>query len=121
MATVTTKGRALAWRLNRYIGTTYEIEQTCSLIARAATTYARIQEIWCSVELSDYWTGVYEERETQLERRISNLVASLPVPDYPENDRPWRVRFDGDPRGYVVSIIHPEQVGREAGREIGVA
>jgi hypothetical protein len=45
---ITAKGRELAWKLNPAIGTTAEIERTCSLIARHATTHTQLAEILCN-------------------------------------------------------------------------
>lgn len=110
MAQVTNKGSKIAWRLNPAIGTTREIEETCSLIHRHAVTYSRIQEVWCNDELTDTQSGRLEHREKLLERRITDLVESLPHADANEHGQggAWRVRFSGDPRGNTVRIIPPD-------------
>lgn len=99
----TSKGRDLAARLAPAIGYTRAIDETCSLIARHATSYERIQQRWCNDEMSDAETARVEAREARLERRIADLVADLPATD----DGPWSVTFEGDPRGYVVKITAP--------------
>jgi hypothetical protein len=109
MTRITKRGSELASRLNPYIGTTMEILETCSLIARSAVTHDRIQETWTSVELSDRATERLERREAGIEHRISELVENLPATD----DGPFKVTFEGDPRGYTVKIVTPD------GREIG--
>ncbi len=110
MAVVTQRGRNLAWKINPFVGTTSAIEETCSLLARHAASYSRIQEAWCSVEMSDAATARLEAKESALEARIGSLVQDLPAPD----DGPWRVVFEGDPRGWTVRIVTPD------GREIGL-
>jgi hypothetical protein len=116
MTQITKKGYELAFRLNPYLGTTNRIAETCSLIARHATTYAWIQERWCNVEMSERETAALEAKEDRLEERITDLV----------NDLPWtetgqiRVQFDGDPRAYVVRLLVPDEDYRGT-REIGVA
>lgn len=113
--TTTNRGRLLARKLAPWIGSTHAIDATCSLIARHATTYARIQEAWCNEEMGERRTARLEAQESRLERRIVDLVADLPATD----DGPWRVRFDGDPRGFAVRICAPQHVGMYEG--IGVA
>ena len=104
MPTITKSGTFLADNLLPVLGRTSDIVKTCSLIARHAKSYARIQEIWCSVELSEYQQNYYEKRERWLEQRIMSLVADLPHSD----DGPWGVEFAGDPRGYCVKLFCPE-------------
>lgn len=65
-----------------------------SRLGRAATTYARIQEIWCSVELSERQTAKLEQREQRLENLIKSIAASLEL----------IAVFQGDPRGYTVRL-----------------
>lgn len=120
MAVITRRGRALAWKLNRYIGTTFAIEETCSLIARHAITYNRIQELWCDNERANnheptrlYW----EKREADLEARITDLVADLPHTD----DGPFRVVFEGDPRGSTVQLWHPTDEPHRRGYALAAA
>lgn len=108
MPEVTRKGEELASKLNPAIGTTREIRETCSLIARHAQTHGHIQEMWCSVEMSDRQTARVEARETNLERRITALVDSLPETD----EGPFKVKFGGDPSGYTVKIIAPGSLAR---------
>lgn len=109
MPTVTKAGTSLADAILPVIGRTHAIMETCSLIARHAKTYARIQEMWCSVEMSDKETAYWELREQQLERRITELVDDLPHTD----DGPWDVSFEGDPRGYTVKLFCPEPSARD--------
>lgn len=115
MTTTTNRGRLLAHKLAPWIGSTHAIDATCSLIARHATTYAHIQEAWCNDEMSEQTADRLAAKEARLERRIVDLVADLPAAD----DGPWSVRFDGDPRGWVVRIKAPEHAGAYDG--VGVA
>lgn len=95
-----------------------------SLIGRSSATYARIQEIYCSVDLSSIPSE--EERisrqESGAERRISDLCESLG-----ETLGGGRILpvFRGDPRGICVSLRSsiPEETDRIADcwdREIGL-
>lgn len=108
-AVVTERGRKFAWKLNHQIGTTYEIEQVCSLLHRHAASYDHIQEAWCSEEMSDWKTAYLMARESAIENRITELVQYLPEPD----SGPWKVEFSGDPRGYTVRLVTVD--GREYG------
>lgn len=104
MAETTTKGDQLATKLARDLGYTREISETCALICRHATTYARIQEIWTSVELSEKAEASMLKREEHLERRIADLVDRLPETDAGK----IKVRFGGDPRGATVLLVMPD-------------
>jgi hypothetical protein len=115
---ITKKGYELAFRLNPYIGTTHAIAETCSLIARHATTYASIQERWCNDEIPELVARALEAKEDRLEARILDLVNDLPRTDH----GPIGVQFDGDPRAYVVRLLVPDDnYGPYATREVGVA
>jgi hypothetical protein len=119
--TVTNKGRELADKLGRYTGWTFGISETCSLICRHATTYNRIQELWCNEAMSDKATARLEAKEARLEARIDSLVRDLPDGEVHVmgSDELVRMspkaRFDGDPRGYTVRIVFDEH------HEVGVA
>jgi hypothetical protein len=114
MMTTTERGDRFASKLNPYVGTTYQIRQTCARIHRLAVTYERIQEAWCCDERTadpeSRYTKNLERRELGIMNKIMDHVRDLPEPD----DGPWRVQFDGDPRGYTVRLIAPD------GRELGV-
>jgi len=86
-------------------GLTPGLPELCNLLARHARTYNRIQEIWCSVELSPTATKWYEHREELIEKRIVELVRALPR----VKGKPIIVRFTGDPRGYCVKLIMPDE------------
>lgn len=106
MATITERGRFIAWELNPYMGTTSQIQEACSLIGRHAVSYSRIQELWCSDERAcnvDWLREYYEKREASLEARILDLVESLPW----TADGPVTVEFQGDPRGSTVKLLTP--------------
>jgi hypothetical protein len=96
---ITAKGKELAWKLNPAIGTTSEIERTCSLIARHATTYQAYAETACNRELSEWET----DKMDWLEQRITELIEELPHTDA----GPFRPFFQGDPRGCTVGITAP--------------
>lgn len=110
MSEITQRGRTLAAKLNPMMGTTDEIERTCSLIARHARTYNRMQEIWCSVEMDERQEARLTRRETALERRLADLVGQLPETD----DGALRVAFSGDPRGHCVKLTLPTGYRRHA-------
>jgi hypothetical protein len=112
---ITAKGRELASKLNPAIGTTAEIERTCSLIARHATTHTQLAEILVNGGTYGHETRNVpdsvrnariewaEERTETIERRITGLVEDLPHTD----DGPFGVTFQGDPRGCTVKITAP--------------
>jgi hypothetical protein len=113
---ITRKGRELADKLNPAIGTTSETQRTCSLIARHATTYQRIQEMLANGGTYGHETRAIpdavrncriEEGEAQcevIEARIADLVRDLPETD----DGPFGVIVGGDPRGCcTVKITAP--------------
>lgn len=99
MTQVTSKGRELAWKLNPAIGSTRGIEETCSLIARYATTYQQYAETACNRSLSEW----EESRVEWLECRITALIESLPETDAGS----FGPYFQGDPRGYTVGLTAP--------------
>jgi hypothetical protein len=103
MPNVTKQGRELATKLNPFLGTTMEIEETCSLIARHAATYQAIQELWCNDHMSARRTAYVSKREEQIKRRIVALAESLHHTD----EGPIRARFSGDPRGWCVQLVLP--------------
>ena len=105
MSEETNKGRKLAGRIERYVGYTTGIAETCSLISRHAQTYDRIQELWCNEEMSDRRRELLERKEAQLEARIRTLVGELPGWDDENQRGEWRVRFGGDPRGATVVLV----------------
>lgn len=98
-ATITNPGRELADKLNPYIGTTTEILQICSLIARHARTHGRLQEIACTRMMED-WEVKQEER---ISERIKELIGNLPHTD----EGPILPNLTGDPRGYTVKLVLP--------------
>ena len=119
MAQITKRGRELANRLAPSIGVSGDILETCSLIARHATTYQGIQEGYCNghpamgnpnisaqdaAKIWERYEKWLDKREAQIERRITELVESLP----PTDSGPVSVRFGGDPRGAVVTLIMPD-------------
>ena len=119
MAQVTSKGLKLAQKLAPSIGIPDGIFETCSLICRHAVTYHHLQEASCnghpamgdpviSVERANRLQEKYDEwiakREGQIERRINELVASLPL----VNGEPIRADFSGDPRGATVKLVMPD-------------
>lgn len=126
MATVTTGGRLLAGELNRYIGTTYEIQATCSLIVRHAKTLRRYDEMLCGDGIhSGEWVNKHRARleanTDRLERLITALVAKLPETD---GGRITAV-LHGDPRGFIVSLDVPTSqecalTGHTITRTVGV-
>lgn len=111
MTTITAPGSQLAWKLNPYIGTTAAIAETCSLLTRHGKTLDGIQVRWCNDEMSDRATAALEAREKRIEDRMRDLTDMLPHTD----DGPWRIQFDGDPRGFTSRLIAPD------GHEIGIA
>lgn len=93
-------------------GYSSEMVAICSVLARHATTYHRIQEIWCSVEMTERQVRHLEHREEMLERRIRALADELTKeirannPDI--NFGEIEVLFSGDPRGSTVKLKMPD-------------
>lgn len=96
MTAITGKGMTLAIKLHPLIGLTTHIEETCSLIARHATTHKALMEAQCNREL----TEAEETKIERLEERITDLVDQLPESDF----GPFVVDFQGDPRGVTVKL-----------------
>jgi hypothetical protein len=114
MPEITVRGRKLARKLNPAIGTTYAIEETCSLIARHAVTHHHLQEALCN-GFRDYrgnWdekaSARAEKQDAQLEARITRLVENLPHTD----EGAITVKFGGDPRGCTVKLVMPGELAK---------
>jgi hypothetical protein len=117
MPTITRKGNELANKLNPAIGTTREIRETCSLIARHATTHTQLAELLCNGGTYSHETGKVPDatrnhriawathRTEVVERRITALVSDLPATD----GGPFGVTFESDPRGCTVKITAPAE------------
>lgn len=76
-----------------------DVSNIASLILRHGTTYGRIQEIWCSEELTERQEKRLQHKELLLERRITQLCQEL--------DPGCTPLFEGDPRGNTVKILLP--------------
>lgn len=114
---ITRKGTELAWKLAPSIGYSRDIANTCSLICRHATTYARLQEMSCNGhpaqeywptlpvdklnKLQDKWDAYIEKREQQIVARLTELVQELPDIE----GAPIDISFQGDPRGATVKLV----------------
>jgi len=64
---------------------------------RAETSLHRIDELLCSVEMSEQEQARVERRAENIERRIDALCTEHGV----------EVRFNGDPRGGAVRLVLP--------------
>ena len=119
MATVADDVLRVTDALARHVGWAPGITTTVEGLVRAVRRYATIQERWCNEEMSDDTTARLERAEQRLQNRITTYAWALPDHD----SGPWRVRFDGDPRGYVVTLVAPDDSERSAGSpsQIGVA
>ena len=108
MATITTGGRLLAGEIARYVGTTHEIQATCSLIMRHAKTLRRYDEMLCGDGIhSGEWVNDNYDRLHANSDRLENLITKL-VGQLPETDGGRIVAvFQGDPRGYIVKLEVP--------------
>jgi len=91
--------------LKRYRGKRLvrEVEGDVALLLIAASRYAKIQERWCSEEMSDATRAAVETQEKSLETKITALV------------QPYgpRVEYGGDPRGYTVKLHFAPIDGRK--------
>lgn len=125
----TRKGAALAAIIHRLGGgKAWETDGVCSLIARHAVTYTRLQEEACSGPRWSWgssvdWTArvdvatfqAQNERDTErVGARLAGLVASLP----PTEHGAITAELGGDPRGYTVRLLVPTAPGKVT--EIGV-
>jgi hypothetical protein len=99
MANVTERGKKLA----KALGVTDA--ETCSLIARAAVTYQRLEIEACNGDQRkrfsdlDQWQAWLNKQRRDVGRRLTRLVATL--------GDGYGVRLDGDPRGCVVKVTTP--------------
>ena len=126
MARITIGGRLLAGELNRYIGTTHEIQATCSLIVRHAKTLRRYDEMLCGDGIhSGEWVNKHYARIQANSQRLEKLLEKL-VEQLPETDN-GRIELvtHGDPRGYVVALEVPtgndcSLTGQTITRTVGV-
>jgi len=121
MATITTGGRLLAGELARYVGTTHEIQATCSLIMRHAKTLRRYEEMLCGDGIhSGEWVNQHYARLEANCERLENLIQSL-VAKLPETDG-GRITavLHGDPRGFIVSLEIPTGTTYNPTRTVGV-
>lgn len=104
--TITKAGRELARHLHIVVNDGHSVGEAfevCSRIHRAGVTYSHIQEVFCSVELSERMTKVYEKRESQLEALITRHCGTLTEMTGHE----YVPEFSGDPRGFTVKIGSP--------------
>lgn len=106
-AAITERGRELARLLSKYIGTTTEIQRTCSLIARLAARHCRLAERECSEEMSESEAARVELETARIEARVTALVEHLPTVD----GYSMTPVFSGDPRGYTVKVRVPHRPG----------
>lgn len=100
--TITRAGRALRDKILSDIPDAmdfYESSGLCSLLCRHARTYERIQELWCSYEMTDRETRYYEKREASLEKRMRWAAERLRI----------GIKFTGDPRGCCVKLLLPSR------------
>jgi len=80
------------------------VREVCSLVARHATTHARLAETAVNRDL----TPREERQDRAVEARIRELVASLPKP---RGRAAIGVEFSGDPRGFTVKLVVPGDKG----------
>ena len=74
-----------------------EVNRIADLIMRQGTTYGRLQEDSCNVEMNDRQLARHEKKEQQVEARVTVLAKQLGcVPD-----------FQGDPRGHTIKLVVP--------------
>ncbi len=104
MAVITHKGRELFDKLAPSIGVPFGAAGICSLVCRQAKLYCRIQEDWCSKEMTDQERCWTERKEFNIEFRIKKLISELPEVD----GKPIEVLFGGDPRGHTVKLLMPD-------------
>lgn len=102
---VTKRGLTLANQLSRFFTKRQynQVAEICSVIARHAKTHCRLQEIACSVEMTEKQQARHDKRDAAIEARITELVRKLP-----KSKNGYIVPvFAGDPRGYTVKLGVP--------------
>lgn len=114
---ITKDGRLLAQALsNAEDGLV--LPSICSELVRLAKRHHRIQERWCSEDMSGTpgLTERVERQEAQLEEQIRDVAKQIPGVR--------AVKFTGDPRGYTVRLMLRSKKsntwgGAEAGFGVG--
>lgn len=91
------------------LGATYgmAVVGMATQLLRHGTTYARYQEDWCNVEMSEEETTRREAREGRLEARIAELCEPFDVQPV----------FGGDPRGHTIKLKMPSGFTDDWGKE----
>ncbi len=124
MTNRTKAGYELAHRMGDYFKqegwSWFDLVDTCSLLIRHAKTYHRNAEGHCdgmgaagnpnipiaqANRMEQEYSDWLDKRDGQIEKRIAELVATLP--ELKHGGR-LRADFGGDPRGAVVSLILPD-------------
>lgn len=77
------------------------VVDACTRLVPLARRYSNLQEHGCNRGL----TGAERRVETELERQIIAIVATMPA----SADGPLTARFQGDPRGCTVKLHIPGQ------------
>lgn len=95
--------------LTREAGEDCDVRRIAELLCRHGKTYARLQEIWCNVEMTERQEKYWQRRESLIERRIRQLCTEL-GPDF-------EPIFDGDPRGNTVKVKVPSGRTNDWGKE----
>jgi sugar phosphate isomerase/epimerase len=75
----------------------HDIKRIADLLMRHGTTYCRLQEDACNLEMNDRQQARHDKREKQIEARVTQLCEELGAkPD-----------FQGDPRGHTIKLVVP--------------
>ena len=74
-----------------------QVARLASLLMRQGSTYCRLQEETCGVEMTERQEKRHDRKEANVERRVTELCA-------PHNIRPV---FEGDPRGHTIKLVMP--------------
>jgi hypothetical protein len=115
---VTKHGKELARDMSKYMGFPYDSIEAFSLIARHSKTLRRLYEMECGdgIHSGEWVNDNYawiEKRTERIEKRLSDIAATLPETDH----GPVVLELQGDPRGWVVRFIVPTDNGP---RTVGV-
>ena len=84
----------------------FELKRLISLTRQ----HDQMQERWCNDTMSDRTRKCYEIEEQVIMAGVERIVQRIAK----NNEQKWSVRFDGDPRGYTVTLIR-EHDGHEFG------
>ena len=118
MSVITKEGRKLANDLEAKVGATFGLVSPvyASRLNRAAIEYQKVQTEFCNgddpISRTNWeaWDRKWNHKAERIESNIRMIVADMFKPEHGV-----RVKFEGDPRGFCVYLMHPEIGGNTMG------